>query len=161
ASRPAGSTRLLREIFAGTPATAEPRPVAVAPPEPRPEPPSVRTDLRPVPRPRTGSGPGPGSLAIGHRYDEGSAVHVPLASLRQHAAIFAGSGSGKTVLIRRIVEECALAGVSSIVLDPNNDLARLGDPWPSPPEGWAKGDADRAHRYLAGTEVLVWTPMVG
>ena len=59
-------------------------------------------------------------------------------------AIFAGSGSGKTVLIRRLVEECALQGVSAIVLDPNNDLARLGDPWPEPPAGWGRGDAERA-----------------
>jgi hypothetical protein len=56
------------------------------------------------------------------------------------------------------VEECALLGVSAIVLDPNNDLARLGDPWPEPPAGWRPGDADRAARYLAGTEVLTWTP---
>jgi hypothetical protein len=56
------------------------------------------------------------------------------------------------------VEECALLGVSAIVLDPNNDLARLGDPWPEPPAGWRPGDAERAARYLAGTEVLTWTP---
>ena len=36
----------------------------------------------------------------------------------------AGSGSGKTVLVRRLIEECALQGVSAIVLDPNNDLLR-------------------------------------
>lgn len=72
--------------------------------------------------------------------------------------VFAGSGSGKTALLRRLVEECALRGVSAIVLDPNNDLARLGDPWPAPPEGWRAGDADRARDYLAHTEVLVWTP---
>jgi len=55
---------------------------------------------------------------------------VDLAALRKHVAIFAGTGSGKTVLIRRLLEECALRGVSSIVLDPNNDLSRLGTPWP-------------------------------
>jgi hypothetical protein len=56
------------------------------------------------------------------------------------------------------VEECALRGVSAIVLDPNNDLARLGDAWPQPPEGWGPGDADRARRYLASTDVVIWTP---
>ncbi|MEJ2578493.1 MAG: DUF87 domain-containing protein [Kineosporiaceae bacterium] len=81
-----------------------------------------------------------------------------LESLRKHVAVFAGSGSGKTVLLRRLVEECALAGVSSIVLDPNNDLARLGDPWPRPPDGWRAGDGKRAEEYLTGTEVVVWTP---
>jgi hypothetical protein len=86
-------------------------------------------------------------------------TRLSLAALRKHAILFAASGSGKTVLLRRIVEECALLGVSAIVLDPNNDLARLGDRWPQPPQGWGPGDADRAARYLAGTEVITWTPM--
>lgn len=85
-------------------------------------------------------------------------VSVELAALRKHTAIFAGSGSGKTVLIRRLVEECALRGVSSIVLDPNNDLSRLGNPWPETPAGWNPADDDRAEDYLTNTEVVVWTP---
>jgi len=72
--------------------------------------------------------------------------------------IFAGSGSGKTVLIRRIVEECALRGVSAIVLDPNNDLARLGIGWPEAPASWMPGDARLAENYLAHTDVVIWTP---
>jgi hypothetical protein len=83
---------------------------------------------------------------------------VDLLALRKHTAIFAGSGSGKTVLIRRLVEECALRGVSSIVLDPNNDLARLGLPWPQTPSGWRAADTSRATDYLDDTEVVVWTP---
>ncbi len=85
-------------------------------------------------------------------------IRIELESLRKHAIVFAGSGSGKTVLLRRIVEECALRGVSAIVLDPNNDLARLGDAWPRPPEEWRQGDAEKAAEYLAHTEVVVWTP---
>ncbi len=85
-------------------------------------------------------------------------MQVELESLRRHIAIFAGSGSGKTVLIRRLVEECALRGVSSIVLDPNNDLARLGDAWLQPPAQWAEDDAVLAKEYLAETDVVVWTP---
>lgn len=83
---------------------------------------------------------------------------LDLASLRRHLAIFAGTGSGKTVLLRRVIEECALQGVSSIVLDPNNDLARLGDPWPAAPAPWLAGDAERAASYLADTDVVIWTP---
>jgi hypothetical protein len=85
-------------------------------------------------------------------------IRIELESLRKHAVIFAGSGTGKTVLLRRIIEECALQGVSAIVLDPNNDLARMGDAWPRPPDGWRPGDADRAAEYLANTEVVIWTP---
>ena len=97
-------------------------------------------------------------LTLGRGLDDDMPAVVELESLRRHTAIFAGSGSGKTVLIRRLVEECALQGVSSIVLDPNNDLARLGDPWPEEPPGWGAGDVVRSKRYLDGTDVVVWTP---
>jgi hypothetical protein len=103
-------------------------------------------------------GQGQNVLTIGVGFDSSAPVSIELEALRKHTAIFAGSGSGKTVLIRRIVEECALSGVSAIVLDPNNDLARLGDPWPEPPAGWGPGDARRADEYFANTDVVVWTP---
>jgi Helicase HerA, central domain len=98
------------------------------------------------------------ALRIGVSTDDATPASVELEALRRHTAIFAGSGSGKTVLIRRLVEECALRGVSAIVLDPNNDLARLGDPWPSAPAAWGDGDAERSADYLANTDVVVWTP---
>ncbi|MFG1845352.1 helicase HerA domain-containing protein [Micromonospora carbonacea] len=98
------------------------------------------------------------AFVVGYGYDDDAPVPLALEALRKHTTIFAGSGSGKTVLIRRIVEECALAGVSAIVLDPNNDLARLGEEWPEPPAGWRPGDAARAKDYLAYTDVVVWTP---
>ncbi|NBH07051.1 DUF87 domain-containing protein [Amycolatopsis sp. SID8362] len=102
--------------------------------------------------------PGEGEITLGSVVGSGEPVRVELSALRKHAAVFAGSGSGKTVLLRRIVEECALLGVSAIVLDPNNDLARLGDAWPEPPDGWGPDDAQLAKRYLAETDVVVWTP---
>ncbi|MEM0986467.1 MAG: DUF87 domain-containing protein [Pseudomonadota bacterium] len=70
-------------------------------------------------------------IPIGRSEETGKALTVKLEDLRRHVALFAGSGSGKTVLIRRLMEECALKGVSSIVLDPNNDLARLGPTYPA------------------------------
>ncbi|WP_327039367.1 helicase HerA domain-containing protein [Micromonospora maris] len=122
---------------------------------------------------RAPSVPGPGLPAGGHQPVAGvdpeqvdvgvvpgrpDPLRVGLESLRRHTVIFAGSGSGKTVLIRRIVEECALRGVSAIVLDPNNDLARLGEAWPAAPSGWGPDDPDRAAAYLSGTDVVIWTP---
>src|SRR5690606_27522279 len=53
-----------------------------------------------------------------------------------------------------------LLGVSSIVLDSNNDLVRLGQAWPHPPEHWRPGDAEKATDYLENTEVVVWTPRI-
>lgn len=88
----------------------------------------------------------------------GQSVSVRIASLAKHMAILASSGSGKTVLVRRIIEEAALLGVPAIVIDPGNDLALLGDAWPQPPEPWSSDDAEKATHYLQSTEVCVWTP---
>jgi hypothetical protein len=98
------------------------------------------------------------AIRVGLPVGDRPGATLDLASLRRHLAIFAGSGSGKTVLLRRVIEECALRGVSSIVLDPNNDLTRLGDAWPATPDPWLTGDGDRARRYLEETDVVVWTP---
>ena len=100
----------------------------------------------------------PTAVTLGLDSPGGRPVSVDLAALRKHTAIFAGSGSGKTVLIRRLVEECALRGVSSIVLDPNNDLSRLGARWPDNPPGWTPADDERADAYFDNAEVVVWTP---
>jgi hypothetical protein len=97
-------------------------------------------------------------VPVGNLVADRTGVSVTLESLRKHVVIFAGSGSGKTVLIRRLVEECALQGVSSIVLDPNNDLARLGDRWPERPAGRTAEDDVKADEYLRETDVVVWTP---
>lgn len=97
-------------------------------------------------------------IQVGRMLGSERPVWLELEALRMHTAIFAGSGSGKTVLLRRMVEECALQGVSSIVLDPNNDLARLGDAWPAAPSTWGPDDAGKAAQYLANTDVVIWTP---
>lgn len=112
----------------------------------------------PARQPEVVAGIDPHELVIGSVAGRPEPVRMGLESLRRHTVIFAGSGSGKTVLIRRLIEECALRGVSTIVLDPNNDLARLGDAWPDQPTGWGPDDPDRAAAYLAGTDVVVWTP---
>ncbi|GAB3134396.1 hypothetical protein GCM10027161_12390 [Microbispora hainanensis] len=124
--------------------------------------PEIPVEAAAVPRPRrplpVDEDPAAPYLTIGAATADGRPVRVHLETLRKHTAIFAGSGSGKTVLIRRLVEECALQGVSAIVLDANNDLARLGDRWPEPPAEWGEGDAARADDYLANTDVVIWTP---
>ncbi|WP_433687780.1 helicase HerA domain-containing protein [Micromonospora carbonacea] len=129
---PAQGTPVQAAPAQATPVQAAPAPAAAVPAEP--------------------------AFVVGYGYADDAPVPLALEALRKHTTIFAGSGSGKTVLIRRIVEECALAGVSAIVLDPNNDLARLGEEWPEPPAGWRPGDAARAKDYLAYTDVVVWTP---
>ncbi|MGC4837775.1 ATP-binding protein [Micromonospora vinacea] len=176
ARRPASGTDLFRAVLPGPDGTRGDAP----PPTPDDEPPSGGPEPDPTTVPAadvpvgasTGTAAGPADPAdlvvaeggrvvgLGRTVDGGHPFTVPLESLRRHAVVFAGSGSGKTVLIRRLVEECAREGVSAIVLDPNNDLARLGDAWPEPPSGWGPGDAERAADYLDHTEVVVWTPRV-
>ncbi|SFW63396.1 helicase HerA domain-containing protein [Amycolatopsis australiensis] len=134
--KPASRTNLLRQILPGPAQTR-----------------SNQRETRPPPV-ASAAGATSGDIVLGLDGE----IRIELESLRKHAVIFAGSGTGKTVLLRRIVEECALRGVSAIVLDPNNDLARLGDAWPEAPGGWRAGDADSAADYLANTEVVVWTP---
>ncbi|GJD49723.1 hypothetical protein OPKNFCMD_2456 [Methylobacterium crusticola] len=103
----------------------------------------------------------PEAIPVGHRLTpEAPVVTLATRLLARHTAIIAGSGSGKTVLLRRLVEEAALAGIPAIVIDPNNDLARLGDPWPARPKDFSPDDDAKAALYSERVEVVVWTPGV-
>ena len=168
ARRPAHSTELLSRALGDVPDL--PGPSSAAQPEPFSEP-GPSSEPGPFSEPGPSAPSDPDSVAIaGELAPAATAIRVglpaagqpgamiDLASLRRHLAIFAGSGSGKTVLLRRVIEECALQGVSSIVLDPNNDLARLGDEWPAAPAPWLTGDAEQARDYLDHTDVVIWTP---
>ncbi|MET9245684.1 DUF87 domain-containing protein [Nonomuraea sp. NPDC003709] len=147
ARRPAGGTELLSSLYG-----------ALTFPVPAPPQPSTAGSERPARTVPEVTGDRTAVIPVGRRLDTGADLELKLSLLTRHTAVFAGSGSGKTVFLRRLIEECALHGVSSIVLDSNNDLARLGDPWPSPPPGWSDEDADKAARYFAETEVVIWTP---
>jgi hypothetical protein len=126
---------------------------AVRPPPPMP--------LRPPPR-------RPASdrdyIPIGRAFDRG-AVLGPVTLLAEllprHVATLAGPGAGKSVLVSRMVEEAALIGIPSLVLDFNNDLARLAQPWPSRPDEFTDDDARKARAYFEHVEVAVWTPRLG
>ena len=113
------------------------------------------------PSPVTATASNQVSIYIGRRLIGGRPQqprYLALDLLPRHTAVLAGSGSGKTVLLRRIIEEAALLGVPAIVLDTNNDLARLGDSWPETPEAWDDADREKAKQYVAKVEVVVWTP---
>lgn len=149
------------------PATPEPKsptrmsPQSVSPQSATVGAPDPTSPSTPTPRPAAVPQARPEAIPIGRRIGVGEAeVSVPLRLLPRHTAIIAGSGSGKTVLLRRIVEEAALAGIPAIVIDPNNDLSRLGDPWPARPESFTAEDDDKAQRYAGNVEVVVWTPGV-
>lgn len=97
-------------------------------------------------------------ITLGRTRRGGQPFTVATKHLRMHTVVVGAAGSGKTVLVKRIIEQCALRGISAIVLDPNDDLGRLGDTWPSAPDGWTDEQESEARRYFSGTEVVIWTP---
>ncbi|MDR2456641.1 MAG: type IV secretion system DNA-binding domain-containing protein [Deltaproteobacteria bacterium] len=129
--------------------------------ETREEPPSKsQSSPAPSPEPRDG---GPKLLAIGRElglYGEGYGPVVAIESraLAQHLALFGASGTGKTFLLKRLIEEAALSGVPSVVLDGSGDLCLLGQRWDSPPERWLPGDEERAEELFRRSETVIWTP---
>lgn len=103
----------------------------------------------------------PQGMFVGHKLMAGTkkdSLLIPTENLAKHTVILAGAGSGKTVLVRRIVEEAVLLGIPAIVLDGANDLSRLGDPWPQSPESFSEEDRKKAIRYGETAEVVIWTP---
>ncbi len=105
----------------------------------------------------------PRVIPIGRRFERGALgdpVALAAELLPRHVAILAGTGSGKTVFLRRIVEEAALLDIPAIVLDVNNDLSRLGDPWPARPDGFSDEDVAKAAAYRSRADVVIWTPGV-
>ncbi len=162
ARKPASGRTLLRHVLPPSTQTRSGHQETRPPPGLSPARPAIPSPAAPKSTPPKGSvaepvepaAPAGEELVLGLDGE----IRIELESLRKHVIVFAGSGSGKTVLLRRIVEECALRGVSAIVLDPNNDLARLGDAWPEPPGDWLPGDAAKSAEYLTNTEVVVWTP---
>jgi hypothetical protein len=138
-------------------------------PQPRSGPAAARPPVPATPEATMSAAPweaasaAPLVIPIGRRFERGALgdpVALAAELLPRHTAILAGSGSGKTVLLRRIVEEAALLEIPAIVLDVNNDLSRLGDPWPARPPEFSDEDAVRAAAYHASAEVVVWTPGV-
>lgn len=111
--------------------------------------------------PNTAVSPDSTSFPLGRRFIGGKASNLlamPLQLLEKHAVVLAGAGSGKTVLLKRMIEEAALRGIPSIIIDGANDLSALGDRWPEPPEAWSNEDRNLSEQYHECSEVVVWTP---
>lgn len=76
-------------------------------------------------------------------------------SLLRHIGILGNSGSGKTVMAKIILEECAIAGIPSIILDVQGDLARMALPTENDP----LADSKRQSEWRKMSEVRIWTPV--
>jgi len=104
----------------------------------------------------------PGShLPLGRRLvanKPGEPVGMPLSLLEKHTLVLAGAGSGKTVLLKRLIEEALILGIPSIVIDCANDLATLDEEWTSRPPEWQDEDQRKAEQYHRKRDVILWTP---
>ena len=99
-------------------------------------------------------------IPLGKKNSRGqwSVLDIETFALRKHGVILAGAGSGKTVLVKRIIEECALHDIPSVIIDGANDMTRLGTPWPQSPSNFTDQDKFSAKRYFDSSETLIWTP---
>jgi hypothetical protein len=161
ARKPIGALRLPEILargsrLAGGVSSPESKPAAPDAAKPEPKTPVTPATAKPSSQPTDVS-----DLIVGHkvigpdRY--GDAVGPPLAALAKHTVVLAGAGSGKTVLLYRIVEEAALRGIPSIVVDCANDLSSFDEP-KNGSSHWLDGDPDRARRFHESSEMVLWTP---
>lgn len=152
--KPATTLRLFGRLLAAAgngasppkpgPSTAPPRNTATVIPTASPTPPAA---LDPV-RIRVGSS------------DDASAtpINVSVDQLCKHTLVVAGSGSGKTVLLKRLIEESGLRNIPAIVIDCIGNLTQLGQPWTTPPATWGPQDPTLAQQFRTSVDVAVWTP---
>ncbi len=133
---PAGRTQ-------GNPSGADPRPPQGRTPPPRPE---IDAAAR---------------LPLGRRSvsnKPGEPVWMQSSLLEKHTLVLAGAGSGKTVLLKRLIEESSILGIPAIVIDCANDLAALDEEWATSPSDWLEEDRRKAERYHSTRDVILWTP---
>jgi hypothetical protein len=98
-------------------------------------------------------------LYLGTRRDNGDIIDIKAEVLARHGAMLGSTGSGKTVMAKAVIEEASLAGIPSLIIDPQGDLARLAmgiDPASLEEHG---GDPARAKKLLDSCEVRIWTPL--
>jgi len=89
---------------------------------------------------------------------KGAPVELPVALLKRHVVVLGSSGSGKTVLCKCILEEAALKGIPSVIIDPQGDLASLALAG-NPDDILAHGtDPARLREYMDRVEVRTFTP---
>ena len=85
--------------------------------------------------------------------------YYPLSQLTKHFIALGASGSGKTVLSKILIEECALQKVPSIVVDVQGDLSALvlrGDEEEVIAHGLSKEQYDK---FSESTEITIFTPL--
>ena len=115
--------------------------------------------IEPNTKVETISSPAEGLMILGTRRDDGSEVAIPSTILARHAAMLGSTGSGKTVMAKALIEEATLAGIPSLILDPQGDLARLALGLDENELNEQGGDVSRRNALMEKAEVRIWTPL--
>jgi DNA helicase HerA-like ATPase len=98
-------------------------------------------------------------MLLGTRRDNGATVDIDPMVLARHAAMLGSTGSGKTVMAKALIEEAALAGIPSLIIDPQGDLARLALSIDEEDLLENDGDVERMKKLKEKIEVRIWTPL--
>ena len=101
----------------------------------------------------------PKGLFLGTRRDTNEPIDIAPQVLARHGAMLGSTGSGKTVMAKALIEEAALAGIPSLIIDPQGDLARLALGIDLGELEEKDGIVARAKQLLATCEVRIWTPL--
>lgn len=91
-------------------------------------------------------------MVIGFAAD-GSPIELPVDALARHVLAVGSSGSGKTGMMKVIVEEAVRRRIPAIIVDPQGDMAALGLRNKD-----AQADKDIADDYFSQIDLKVWTP---
>ena len=88
--------------------------------------------------------------------EDGKPFLLPTKDLTRHVFVSGSTGSGKSVLFRRIIENAAIEGIPSIVVDLQGDLSRLL--LPREMSEIEEENREYLKRYLEKVEPIVITP---
>lgn len=97
-------------------------------------------------------------LHIGTNLQSQESFHFDSELLKYHIALLGATGSGKTVAAKVIIEEAAMAGIPSIIVDPQGDLGRLAMLADFDEIRENGGDVELAKKFSQEVEVRIWTP---
>ena len=98
-------------------------------------------------------------LHIGTNRVHDEEITLPTSVFNRHIGLVGQTGSGKTVGLKVLIEEAALSGIPSVVIDPKGDLAQFiieNDISDIEQHG---GDYERAKSFKDLVEIRVWTPV--
>lgn len=98
-------------------------------------------------------------MLLGKERGSGKELAISPTILARHAAMLGSTGSGKTVMAKALIEEATMAGIPSLIIDPQGDLARLALGVNEQDLRDHDGDLKRRAKLLDMTEVRVWTPL--